>query len=154
MVWHLLVTAVTLFLFGSHAAMWRPPLALIYCRYHHTQKLLLCTNKPEVRSLTTLNISSFQKGPPKLTGSLKINNRLQKARKLFENEIIGPESFAVDSTGVVYTGSADGKIWRISGQDAEVLTTTGTNASECGKTSPLLFSNSQNGKSWLILYPS
>ena len=53
---------------------------------------------------------------------------------MFENKIIGPESFVVDSTGAVYTGSADGKIWRISGQDAEILTTTGTNTSECGKT--------------------
>ena len=99
-----------------------------------------------VRSLITLNISSFQKAPPKLTGRLKINNRLQKVQKLFENKIIGPESIAVDSTGAVYTGSADGKIWRISGQDAEILTTTGTNASECGKTSLLLLSNSSKWK--------
>ena len=36
---------------------------------------------------------------PEFSGPTKINNHLENGRKLFENEIIGPEGFAVDSNG-------------------------------------------------------
>ena len=31
-----------------------------------------------------------------------VNNELQKARRLFEGELFGPESFAVDNDGKLY----------------------------------------------------
>lgn len=76
---------------------------------------------------------SFHDGPPKLEGVLQVNHKLQKVKKLFQDEIIGPESYTIDSNGVIYTGSADGKIWKISGETAQVLMTTGSNHSGCGK---------------------
>ena len=69
-----------------------------------------------------------------------MNKRLQRTKKLFEDKVIGPESFAVDSKSVIYTGSADGKIWMISGEKAEVLTTTGVDHPDCGKITSI-FSN-------------
>ena len=33
-------------------------------------------------------------------GAYTVNNELQKARRLFEGELFGPESFAVDKDGV------------------------------------------------------
>ena len=41
--------------------------------------------------------------------------------------------------GVIYTGSADGKIWKISGEKAEILNTTGAGHTECGKVTFLQF---------------
>ncbi len=38
------------------------------------------------------------------------NNNLQAAVKLFEGDAIGPEGFAIDSNGNMYTGLADGRI--------------------------------------------
>ena len=36
---------------------------------------------------------------PKFEGALEINNNLTKTKRLFEGQLVGPESFAVDSTG-------------------------------------------------------
>lgn len=36
---------------------------------------------------------------PQFTGVYAVNNELQKARRLFEGELFGPESFAVDNDG-------------------------------------------------------
>ena len=36
---------------------------------------------------------------PEFVGALAVNSHLKKARRLFENEILGPESFAVDKQG-------------------------------------------------------
>ena len=38
-------------------------------------------------------------GPPPPTGVLAPNNELQKARRLFEGELVGAEAFAADSDG-------------------------------------------------------
>ena len=70
---------------------------------------------------------------PEFVGPMKINNHLKHGRRIFENEIVGPEGFATDSEGRVcnivivhscysimiklgnvYTGLADGRIIRLS----------------------------------------
>ena len=40
------------------------------------------------------------------------NDRLRAAVKMFEGELLGPEAFAVDSKGNMYTGVADGRVVR------------------------------------------
>ncbi|KAL3853839.1 hypothetical protein ACJMK2_017340 [Sinanodonta woodiana] len=47
---------------------------------------------------------------PKLTGPLEVNQLLQRTKRAFEGSIVGPESFAIDGNGTVYTGTADGKV--------------------------------------------
>ena len=44
-------------------------------------------------------ISVFEKKRPKFEGVLEVNTILTKTQKLYEGELIGPESIAVDSTG-------------------------------------------------------
>lgn len=44
---------------------------------------------------------------------LRVNDHLKSGRRLFENEIIGPEAFAVNKNGDIFSGLADGKIIRI-----------------------------------------
>ena len=36
---------------------------------------------------------------PEFVGPLSINDHLKQAKRLFENQIVGPESFAVDKEG-------------------------------------------------------
>lgn len=36
---------------------------------------------------------------PEFSGPSKVNDHLENGQKLFENEIIGPEGFAIDSNG-------------------------------------------------------
>ena len=48
---------------------------------------------------TFLFCSYSSKGMPAFTGPLAINDHLQKASRVFENEIAGPEAFAVDKEG-------------------------------------------------------
>ncbi|XP_052260836.1 adipocyte plasma membrane-associated protein-like isoform X2 [Dreissena polymorpha] len=50
---------------------------------------------------------------PRLEGPLRENKALQAAVRLFEGRILGPESFAVDENGTIYTGTADGRILSI-----------------------------------------
>lgn len=38
-------------------------------------------------------------GPPPPIGVFAPNNDLQKAKKLFEGEVVGPEAFAADKNG-------------------------------------------------------
>lgn len=38
---------------------------------------------------------------PEFSGPTKINDHLENGLKLFENEILGPEGFAIDSNGTV-----------------------------------------------------
>ena len=53
-----------------------------------------------------MNIFAFlfcsysSKGRPTFTGPLAINNHLQKANRVFEDEILGPEAFTVDKEGI------------------------------------------------------
>ncbi|XP_067389035.1 adipocyte plasma membrane-associated protein [Emydura macquarii macquarii] len=59
------------------------------------------------------------KEPPLLTDVLEPNIKLRQAERLFENQLVGPESIA--SIGdVLFTGTADGKIVKI--EDGEVKT--------------------------------
>ena len=43
--------------------------------------------------------SETANGPPPRTGVFAPNNDLQKARRLFEGEVIGAESFVADEDG-------------------------------------------------------
>ncbi|XP_064606593.1 adipocyte plasma membrane-associated protein-like [Liolophura sinensis] len=74
----------------------------------------------------------FDKPPPKLEGPLAPNFNLQKARKLFEGKVAGPESFAVDKNGKIYTGGSDGKIWGFQSGQIQLVAITGKNHSNCG----------------------
>ena len=44
---------------------------------------------------------------PQFTGVYAVNNELQKARRLFEGELLGPESFAVDNDGKALSTQQD-----------------------------------------------
>uniref|UniRef100_A0A3Q3MFJ7 Zgc:194209 n=2 Tax=Mastacembelus armatus TaxID=205130 RepID=A0A3Q3MFJ7_9TELE len=71
--------------------------------------------------------------PPALEGPLAVNTRLQKGRRLFTGKLHGPESFTADEDGNVYTGTVDGKLWRIGPDDGlTLITQMGQNLSECG----------------------
>lgn len=75
----------------------------------------------------------FPEPPPKLEGVLAINKKLQLAEKWFEGEIEGPESFAVDKSGMLYTGLADGRIISFkNGESWKTVARTGINSSQCG----------------------
>ncbi|XP_064623449.1 adipocyte plasma membrane-associated protein-like [Lineus longissimus] len=70
--------------------------------------------------------------PPDYKGSLSRNNMLQYTRQILENELIGPESLAVNKeTGVIYTGTYDGKIVSIEDGAMKVITQLGK--APCGK---------------------
>ncbi|XP_039388107.1 adipocyte plasma membrane-associated protein isoform X1 [Mauremys reevesii] len=59
------------------------------------------------------------KEPPLLTGALEPNIKLRQAERIFENQLIGPESIA-NIGDVLFTGTADGKILKI--EDGEIKT--------------------------------
>ncbi|XP_001382089.2 adipocyte plasma membrane-associated protein [Monodelphis domestica] len=59
------------------------------------------------------------KEPPFLLGVLRPNVKLQQAKKLFENQLIGPESIA-NIGDVLFTGTADGRIVKL--ENGEVIT--------------------------------
>ncbi|XP_030005757.1 adipocyte plasma membrane-associated protein [Sphaeramia orbicularis] len=71
--------------------------------------------------------------PPVLEGPLAVNTRLQKGRRLFTGKLHGPESFTADVEGNMYTGTVDGKLWRIGPDDSlTLITQMGQNRPECG----------------------
>ncbi|XP_012708873.2 adipocyte plasma membrane-associated protein [Fundulus heteroclitus] len=71
--------------------------------------------------------------PPALEGPLAVNTRLQNGRRLFTGILHGPESFTADGNGNVYTGTVDGKLWRIGPDDGLTLIThMGQDLPECG----------------------
>ncbi|XP_068729553.1 adipocyte plasma membrane-associated protein-like [Montipora capricornis] len=72
---------------------------------------------------------SFQQ-MPKFEGALEINNNLTKTKRLFEGQLVGPESFAVDSTGILYSGLADGRIVKL--EDNKVIDVVQTGKPPCG----------------------
>ncbi len=45
------------------------------------------------------NYSGLEKKSPKFEGVLEVNNILAQTERLFEGQLIGPESIAADSTG-------------------------------------------------------
>ncbi|XP_041469519.1 adipocyte plasma membrane-associated protein-like [Lytechinus variegatus] len=70
---------------------------------------------------------AFELPPPRpWTGALAPNNKLQKAQKLLEGKIIGPESLAYNK-GRIYTGTYDGKVVEIKNdKDIKVIAQLGT----------------------------
>jgi len=49
-----------------------------------------------------LRFSDSNEGPPPFTGALALNNELQRAKRLFEGELVAPEAFAADKDGNYY----------------------------------------------------
>ncbi|KAG9280369.1 adipocyte plasma membrane-associated protein-like [Astyanax mexicanus] len=74
----------------------------------------------------------FEGPPPALEGPLAVNTRLQRGRRLFAGQLKGPESFTADQNGNVYTGTVDGKLWRINNETLTFITQMGQNLPECG----------------------
>uniref|UniRef100_A0A4W3I4S1 Zgc:194209 n=1 Tax=Callorhinchus milii TaxID=7868 RepID=A0A4W3I4S1_CALMI len=74
----------------------------------------------------------FEKPPPALIGPLQVNQRLHQAQRLFSGLLKGPESFAADSNGDVYTGTVDGKLWRIHDNQLTFVAQMGQDVSGCG----------------------
>uniref|UniRef100_A0A671T0U9 Adipocyte plasma membrane-associated protein-like n=1 Tax=Sinocyclocheilus anshuiensis TaxID=1608454 RepID=A0A671T0U9_9TELE len=74
----------------------------------------------------------FEGPPPALDGPLAVNTRLQRGRQLFSGQLKGPESFTADQKGNIYTGTVDGKLWRISNESLTFITQMGRNIPECG----------------------
>ncbi|KAI4802908.1 hypothetical protein KUCAC02_006476 [Chaenocephalus aceratus] len=71
--------------------------------------------------------------PPALEGPLAVNTLLQEGRRLFAGKLHGPESFTADEEGNVFTGTVDGKLWRIAPDDSlTLLTHMGQDLPECG----------------------
>ena len=50
-------------------------------------------------SMSARSCSISEHGPPPLVGPLAVNKALKRGVKLFENELAGPEDFAVDENG-------------------------------------------------------
>ncbi|XP_043913682.1 adipocyte plasma membrane-associated protein isoform X2 [Protopterus annectens] len=71
---------------------------------------------------------SFQE-PPLMTGALEVNLKLRQAERLFEGELVGPESI-VNIGDVLYTGTADGLILKI--QDGKIHNLTRIGKPPCG----------------------
>ncbi|XP_026858349.2 adipocyte plasma membrane-associated protein [Electrophorus electricus] len=61
---------------------------------------------------------------PLMTGCYEPNLKLREAERLFEDQLIGPESIT-NIGDVLYTGTADGKIVKIDGRKMNVLATLG-----------------------------
>ncbi|XP_030625179.1 adipocyte plasma membrane-associated protein [Chanos chanos] len=74
----------------------------------------------------------FEGPPPALEGPLTVNTRLQRGRRLFTGQLKGPESFTADQDGNIYTGTVDGKLWRITKDTLTFITQMGQNIPECG----------------------
>uniref|UniRef100_A0A803STE7 Adipocyte plasma membrane-associated protein n=1 Tax=Anolis carolinensis TaxID=28377 RepID=A0A803STE7_ANOCA len=64
------------------------------------------------------------KEPPVLTGPLEPNFKLRQAERLFENQLVGPESIA-NIGDVLFTGTADGKILKIENGEIHTLARLG-----------------------------
>ncbi|KAM4842587.1 adipocyte plasma membrane-associated protein [Thomomys bottae] len=65
------------------------------------------------------------KEPPFLLGVLQPNTKLRQAERLFENQLIGPESIA-NIGDVIFTGTADGRVVKIENGEVEVIARFGT----------------------------
>ncbi|KAF7644410.1 hypothetical protein LDENG_00222470 [Lucifuga dentata] len=64
------------------------------------------------------------KEPPVMTGCWEPNLKLREAQRLFEDQIIGPESIA-NIGDVLYSGTADGKIVKLIGRRIHVVARLG-----------------------------
>ncbi|KAG5266281.1 hypothetical protein AALO_G00229220 [Alosa alosa] len=70
---------------------------------------------PEVFSLSE---------PPMLIGCYEPNLKLREAQRLYQDQLVGPESIA-NIGDVLYTGTADGKILKLDGRSVSVLARLG-----------------------------
>ncbi|KAL7987243.1 hypothetical protein Chor_006162 [Crotalus horridus] len=77
------------------------------------------------------------KEPPPLTGALEPNFKLRQAERLFENQLIGPESIT-NIGDVLFTGTADGKIVKI--ENGKISTLARLGHGPCGAVRPLVSS--------------
>ncbi|KAM4748393.1 adipocyte plasma membrane-associated protein-like [Rhinophrynus dorsalis] len=75
---------------------------------------------------------TFEKAPPPLVGPLAVNRKLHQGRRLFYGQLKGPESFTSDNEGNLYTGTVDGKLWVIRGEQLLFITQMGQNVPQCG----------------------
>ena len=65
---------------------------------------------------------------------LQYNDKLKMAVKLFEGELTGPEGFAMDTQGNMYTGVSDGRIVRFNDTHYTTVATMGPPSfDKCGK---------------------
>ncbi|XP_047600544.1 adipocyte plasma membrane-associated protein isoform X5 [Lutra lutra] len=65
------------------------------------------------------------KEPPLLLGVLQPNTKLQQAERLFENQLIGPESIA-NIGDVMFTGTADGRIVKLENGEIDTIARLGS----------------------------
>ncbi|XP_045430863.1 adipocyte plasma membrane-associated protein isoform X2 [Pipistrellus kuhlii] len=65
------------------------------------------------------------KEPPLLHGVLQPNTKLRQAERLFENQLIGPESIT-NIGDVMFTGTADGRIIKIENGEIETIARFGS----------------------------
>ncbi|XP_053376691.1 adipocyte plasma membrane-associated protein-like [Mercenaria mercenaria] len=75
---------------------------------------------------------TFPSPLPRLEAGLKKNTLLQQADRWFEGLLIGPESFAADTNGTIYTGTADGRIFSIKQKGLSLVARTGIDHPQCG----------------------
>ncbi|XP_070578296.1 adipocyte plasma membrane-associated protein-like [Ptychodera flava] len=92
--------------------------------------------------------------PPEFVGALAPNKKLQRAKRLFEGVIQGPESMD-QHKGVIYTGTANGNIMKLTGDELEYFTSFGKepcggqeNEHTCGR--PLGIRINENGTMFAI----
>ncbi|XP_055774236.1 adipocyte plasma membrane-associated protein [Salvelinus fontinalis] len=62
--------------------------------------------------------------PPLMSGCYEPNFKLREAQRLFEDQLVGPESIA-NFGDLIYTGTADGKIVKIEGKSITVIARLG-----------------------------
>uniref|UniRef100_A0A8L0DVM7 Adipocyte plasma membrane-associated protein n=1 Tax=Oncorhynchus mykiss TaxID=8022 RepID=A0A8L0DVM7_ONCMY len=73
--------------------------------------------------------------PPLMSGCYEPNFKLREAQRLFEDQLVGPESIA-NFGDVIYTGTADGKIVKIEGKSITVIARLGK--PPCGEVTNLV----------------
>ncbi|XP_031512364.1 adipocyte plasma membrane-associated protein isoform X2 [Papio anubis] len=70
-------------------------------------------------------VSHSFKEPPLLLGVLHPNTKLRQAERLFENQLIGPESIA-HIGDVMFTGTADGRVVKLENGEIETIARFGS----------------------------
>ncbi|XP_032461478.1 adipocyte plasma membrane-associated protein isoform X5 [Phocoena sinus] len=65
------------------------------------------------------------KEPPLLLGVLQPNTKLRQAERLFENQLVGPESIA-HIGDVMFTGTADGRVVKLENGEVETIARFGS----------------------------